>query len=432
MRPLLLLFSFALVFAFAFASIACTEPSPDPAAPPISDANAPESSRSDDAGADTALPPAPFPAFRPAPPQVETAGGPVLKTPRIVAVVFEGDPLATEIDAFVHEMGASPEYWQRVTAEYGVGPLASTKTVIAHETPPATAAIADVQAWIKERTEGPTPLLGAFDSETMYTLFYPESTQVVLDGSGPQCQAFGGYHLDAKRPDGTSMFYVAIPRCPADALTPLEQATTAASHEWAEGAADPQPTVAPAYGRIDADHLAWGVSFSDYPTAEIGDLCALTPDDTVTPPGFTHAVQRIWSNAEARAGHDPCVPARAGAVYFNTEPVLEERIQVTPAASPPSMTKGVRVPVGTMKTIALDLYSVAPTAPWKVTVYDVRALLGEPKRLAFTTDRKTGANGDVLELTIEALASGPLGGAPFAVYSTSGATTTVSFGFVQN
>ena len=99
-----------------------------------------------------------FPAFRPSSPQVENAGGPVLKSPRIVAVVFDGDPLAAELTAFVDEMGAHPDYWARATAEYGVGPLRSTKTVVAHEIPPATAALADVQAWLTKNTEGATPL----------------------------------------------------------------------------------------------------------------------------------------------------------------------------------------------------------------------------------------------------------------------------------
>ena len=148
-------------------------------------------------------------------------------------------------------------------------------------------------------------------------------------------------------------------------------------------------------------------------------------------PGFTHAVQRIWSNAEAAQYRDPCVPAPA-TPYFNAVPVLTDGVTVHASDGTEIVTNGVLVPVGSTRTIALELFSTAPTAPWSVAAYDLRSLLGEPVRLDLSIDRGAGANGDVLQLTIQAAGTGPLGGAPFAVYSTSATGSQTWFGFVQN
>jgi hypothetical protein len=294
-----------------------------------------------------------------------------------------------------------------------------------------------VHDWIVAHTTGDRPILGAFDEQTMYTLFYPSTTNVVLEGAGPQCTGFGGYHLDERYADGRPMVYAAIPRCPPiGELSTLDLTTTAASHEWLEGAADPYPAFAPAYSTVDADHTAWAVSFSDLPIAEIGDMCALLPSLMTMPDGFTHRVQRVWSNAKARAGGDPCVPAPAEP-YFNSIPVLPEDVTIAipiPGASP-LPTKGVKVPVGESRTIDVSLSSPADGDPWTVFAADLRAEAGEPTRLRFSWDGAAaarGKRGDTLHLTITAVGTGPLGGAPFAVYSARGGTTQIAIGFIQN
>src|SRR3712207_5894427 len=48
-------------------------------------------------------------------PQVITFGGPVLKTPKIQAIVYASDPHAADIDAFLAEM-AKTTYWAEATA----------------------------------------------------------------------------------------------------------------------------------------------------------------------------------------------------------------------------------------------------------------------------------------------------------------------------
>jgi hypothetical protein len=97
-------------------------------------------------------------------------------------------------------------------------------------------------------------------------------------------------------------------------------------------------------------------------------------------------------------------------------------------------TKGVQIPIGSSKTIDLDLYSDAPTSgPWTVSAYDLTSdFFGEPPALSFGFDKATGQNGDVLHLTITAMATSPMGAAPFWVQCDLGASTTRWVGVVGN
>ena len=271
---------FLVVAGLAVAEVGCSGPSRgvadgpadasgadsrSPADAPAEDdaSNAARDATSDggatDAGLEDAGDASGFPAFHPAVPQVISLGGPVLTTPRIVAVLFAGDPLEADIRSFVQEILENPGYWSQATSEYGVGALAATSTLVAQEAPPASATSDEVQAWLASHLDGAHAGWEAFDPQTMYTVFYPSQTQLTLTGLGAQCQAFGGYHLDAPRSDGGAMFYAAIPRCPTiGGISEVDLMTSAASHEWAEGAADPHPTSDPAYFVTDAAHIAWG------------------------------------------------------------------------------------------------------------------------------------------------------------------------------
>ena len=81
-------------------------------------------------------------------------------------------------------------------------------------------------------------------------------------------------------------------------------------------------------------------------------------------------MQRTWSNKAAPAGHDPCVPALPGEVYFNAAPVLNDNITVD-VIGQTSRCKGVKIAVGETKTIEIDLFSDAATGgPWTVAVQD--------------------------------------------------------------
>jgi hypothetical protein len=161
---------------------------------------------------------------------------------------------------------------------------------------------------------------------------------------------------------------------------------------------------------------------------EVGDLC-FSEADGFTVPGTLYDVQRIWSNAAMRAGHDPCVPRTATAPYFNTLPVLPDDIDFAVDAETTVRTKGVSVPVGQSRTVELDLYSDGDTGgPFKVTLLLVdipaaNAPLCGPPSLRLSLDRGSGQNGEKLYLTITRTMAKALG-TVVVVESTLGTTTT--------
>ncbi|CAN5903841.1 hypothetical protein BH11MYX4_BH11MYX4_33010 [soil metagenome] len=203
----------------------------------------------------------------------------------------------------------------------------------------------------------------------------------------------------------------------------LDAITKATSHELVEAVTDPFYYTKPAYASADPDHAAWTLAT----VGEVGDMCELEPQDGVRLGSFL--VQRSWSNAAAAAGHDPCVPAVAGP-YFTASPTLLDDVPIELGTA--TTTKGIRVPVGESRTIEIALRSDGPTAAWRVDARDGAALSGGPKELDLTLDRKTGANGDVLHLTITARRPGSHGGSLLVLTSTLGATSHVTLGFVAN
>src|SRR5262249_30081313 len=143
--------------------------------------------------------------------------------------------------------------------------------------------------------------------------------------------------------------------------------------------------------------------------------------------GFDYTVQRVWSNRQASAGHDPCQPALPGEVYFNASPVMTDTVDLGLEMGKP---KGVAIPLGQSKTIAVDLFSDGPTSgPWTVSAEN--AFPGEPY-LGFSLDETTGANGDRLMLTITLLQAPPHNFAPFFVKSSLNGHDNYWIGFASD
>lgn len=69
-------------------------------------------------------------------PQVVTAGGPVLKAPKVQLIAYASDPFVTDVEAFITELGATTE-WASQTAEYGVGAFTKLPTILIPGTPPS-------------------------------------------------------------------------------------------------------------------------------------------------------------------------------------------------------------------------------------------------------------------------------------------------------
>ena len=284
-------------------------------------------------------------------------------------------------------------------------------------------------------------------------MFYPETTTVsqpnpILGAADPvlSCVAFGGYHdnvavalTDGGTPQNFS--YAVIPTCDTD----INDLTAVVSHEWVESSTNPYLTSSPtgafeltggpdsAFFTVDENHAVWALLGG----GEAGDLCESEGDSAyITPPDVGYTVQRTWSNLLAMGSHDPCAPDLPGAPSFNSAPVLPEMVTFTFALTGTIHSQGVTIPVGTSKTIEVDLYSDADTGgPWTVTAADVLyayyGSYGLADSLAFSWDRTSGVNGDKLHLTITVTRESLFGGAhAFMITSTLGSRQAVWPGLI--
>jgi hypothetical protein len=363
------------------------------------------------------------PGPHPAAPQVISLGGKVLAKPKAVAITYESDPNAAEIDKFMTEMGAS-SYWAEVTQEYGVGPLTIAPPVHIATAAPKTMSDNAFVALLKKNLGGDSPAWGAADTSTIYVYYAPAGTDVTDQGSC--CNEYDGYHGEAAV-GGVHVSYAIICNCPGfDGQPDFRQTTVAASHELVEAATDPYVNTNGAFGQTDDDHAVWTVVSG----GEVADMCEFNDDTNTIPADGTYTVQRSWSNAAAKAGKNPCVPVNSAAPYFNSIPALKDTVTIDYYGA--WQTKGVKIPVNQTGTVTLDLFSEADTGgPWNVSVYDMGDFTGQNPTLSFKQDKQSGSNGDTITLTIKVL-SASAQGHPFIVYSERKGQTNLAMGMVAN
>jgi hypothetical protein len=381
-----------------------------------------------DAGPDvTERPDVGYPGPHPAAPKVESYGGPVLDKPVVVPIYFGADPFKADLDKFLAALPGS-SWWKTTTSEYGVGDIAIGSPVILSEDAPTQTTSDAIEAWLADKLDGTHPEFPAVDKNNIYVIIYPEKTVISQPNFGTSCQSYGGYHFETKTKTGKEIVYSVIPRCTTfGEFKGIDAVTTTISHELAEAATDPLAVTNPAYAIVDNDHVIWNVT----PLGEVGDMCTYEPQNYPRlVAGFP--VTKIWSNASAAAGHDPCVPILQGDVYFNSAPVFTDKVTANIYGTKVP-TKGVQVPTGQSKTIDVQLFSDAPTDDWTVQAVDGSYFTGGAKELSFDWDRQSGNNGDVLKLTIKRVKNGPYGGSEFVIYSQKGVKTAhLWFGFVAN
>jgi hypothetical protein len=381
-----------------------------------------------------------YPAPHPALPQVVNArGGPVLTTPHVYLIFYPDSPNQTALQSFAQNVSVST-YWSGTTSEYGVGALSYRgPTYLTGQTSPVTITSGQIQSWMQQ--EIAQGAFGPPDPQGIYTVVYPATTTIqqpnpvsTLLGPVDSCSDFYGYHDNVQiASDGaapTSFAYAVIATCTSS----VDNQTATMSHEWAEASTDPQATATgaftlnggpnAAYFSVDADHVIWEVLASG---GEIGDVCQ--PEGAAAdyvPKDVGYDVQRLWSNRLAAASHDPCAPDLAGLPFFDSAPVLDETVTFTSALTGTITTKGVTIPVGTSRTIEVDLFSDAATSgPWTVSADDLLSRqyssYGIVPTLSFTWDQTQGSNGAKLHLTISVTGTSAFGGAhAFVVTSTLG------------
>ncbi len=385
-----------------------------------------------DAGAplDHGAPSDTYPAPHPALPQVVTGGGPVLTAPRVVPIFYPGYDHKTEVVDYLAKMGDTA-YWSANVSEYGVGKLTAGDAIeLTGETAPTTISDDEIKTFLQGKLDGTHPEFGTPDAQTIYTLFYPSTTTITLSAGGGQsdesCQTFGGYH-DSVDVGGKATAYAVIPECQDfGGLSGVNVLSSTSSHEFIEAATDPFPMSDPAYTQVDDDHLAWAFFLGG---SETGDMCAQDDSSFYQPQGFPYYVQRSWSNAAAAAGKDPCVPSLSDEPYFNSAPVLNDKLSLS-GGGQSIRTKGVKIPVGESKTIEIDLFSEAKTSgPWTVSAHE---LGGRTKTLDLSLDKSSGVNGEKLYLTITANSKSQYGASIFVLTSKLGSRSTRWVGFVGN
>jgi hypothetical protein len=401
--------------AAALATAAATGCSGDDTNPGTNDAQSGDDVQvTPDGGTNTGT----YPAFAIDAPQVVTAGGPVLTNPKIQPVFFPGFDYPTQLTDFASKIGAS-SYWAALS-EYKVGPITSLTPITltnAQIVPADIGSINDayIQSWLVARFDGSHPEFGTTpDANAIYTLFYPTATTISLGGGGgspdggvpdggfggfnsQSCVSFGGYHGSVQI--GSQLVaYAVIPECGTFGnLVGVNAETATTSHELSEAATDPYTPATPAYGQVDADHIGWEFFLGG---GEIGDMCAQFPDSFYVPSDFGFMAQRNWSNANAVAGHDPCVPVPSTQPYFNSMPVLTDSV----ATRGGNTTKGIMTPVGQAVTVEVDLFSDAPTTgPWTVSAQAYSRTSAAPVTVSFDTNK--GQNGDKVHMTLTATAA---------------------------
>jgi hypothetical protein len=274
-------------------------------------------------------------------PQVGTTDGAVLAPMRLVTIVAQNDSAdADAFFAFSNAIGAS-RWWRRIAPEWRLGTL-SVRANLMGPTITADVTDHDVFTYINDIVAGDASL--ARDGHTLYVLYLPAGIQVVQDGTpNTGCHLFGAYHISyGTRGDNLAV----VQRC-FDTF-PVENMTVAASHEIIEAATDPDdlgyklPAIAE---RNQWQESVWN-AFELTGDAEIADLC----EGTFWSEGSS-VYQRVWSNAAAARGGDPCIPEIPDP-YYSTAFAQDWYV----------------IDAGATTAISFTAWATGPMTAWPVTV----------------------------------------------------------------
>jgi hypothetical protein len=309
-------------------------------------------------------------------PQVVDQGGPILTAPQIVTVTFPGDSMESQLQSFGESLQSSA-WWSTVTATYCEGSggkcigQGTAKSVVFGSAPAASYTDSEgggpssLRQWLASSISSgalPTPETGsAFEgnapvSSSIYVLYFPATTTVMLDDL-TSCLDFDGYHGSVVV-GSQEVPYAVVTECSGPnagnmpPITTLQNTTITASHEIIESTTDPSSQNIAYYLAFTDANLAW----TDVQGGgEVADLCIdpflLDQDETAE---GAYTVQRIWSNAHAAAGLDPCNPIPSQEVYFNAAP--EQSYYV--------------LDVGSSVTIPVTAFSSGKRSNWTMTAQD--------------------------------------------------------------
>jgi hypothetical protein len=360
-----------------------------------------------------------FPATMPPVPQVVKGDGPVMTGVHVVPMFFPNDPNQATFESFLDSFAASP-YWPQMVGEYGVGgDLAIDASVVLPSVPTD---LDDFSALMQLE-------LGSADAATLAQTVYLTSfskEQVFDAGFGTSCIAFAGFHTAIPQTSGSgsdipNIIAALTWGCDSSIteLTDVDVSTIVMTHETVESATDPLPNTA--WGNVDLADSAWAEHFG----GEVGDMCEGFPRRIYRPDDVGFFIQRVWSNAEMMAFHDPCVPHIPGdPPFFTTVPIESATDNGVRATN-------VELPDGSA-TVDLQFLSDGATgADWIVEPLDESTLDGGPPQLEVALDRDSGQNGDLAHLTIAPGSGASKGLAPYRLLVTLDGIQNVWFGVVD-
>ncbi len=335
----------------------------------------------------TVTPPSAFPT-------VVNSGGVVVASPKVKPIFFTNYPQRPELERF-HQAYARSSHWAGAVGEYGVGPMTLLPSVTRTDAAPSQLSDAQIQDWIRANL-GEGQLLGAADPDTVYVLYFPETTTISLD-SDQSCQSFGGYHNEVATFGGTTKVgYAVIPNCGDDELYLV------ADHEMVEWATDRYPFTAPAYQSLVPEFAAFGL----FAGSENSDICTFLEGiqsnalglstSGYTPADLGFRVQRHFSNVASKAGHFPCAP-NYNETFLVGIPQLTERANLG--------ARGATKVMGTSNgagEISVKIHSdKAVFEPWRIFATAL-SFSGGQARMKVTLDKSRVLPGDEIKLTISA------------------------------
>jgi len=338
-----------------------------------------------------------YPAFTPDVGQLVNRGGSQLTAAKIVTVTWTADSNASTFEDFDDKIGGS-SYWQSTLKEYGIGPATggAANHVRISAAPMSTIDVLDLEAWLVTQVQSPsTSGWPAYDPQTLYVVWIPPAIKLTAGGADACIGNQGTYHSEVTV--GTnSVPYVFVDEACNGSMSLLDVATQTGSHAIAEAVTDPHLYTAPAYLGFDTSHIAWQAWQGN--TAEVADICVLFPDAYFKgPSSLPYSLQRLWSNANAKAGHDPCGPATTDP-YYNVAPQGLAMLSTVVIGTSTKAVKGLGydVPVGTTKSIEVGYYSDAPLAgPITLTAVEGDGFTTAATHvLTLSVGKGSGGNGD--------------------------------------
>jgi hypothetical protein len=373
-------------------------------------------------GVDASIDPIPLGSLMPQ--EIAGNASAVMATPTVVSITYDGDPNRTDTEAFYHQYAASPA-WALQTAEYGIGPL--TVGTPQHLTGAAATSDAAIRQILTSHLTGATPAWGAPSQNTLYSFTLPVGTSYTY---GPSANYCGGYHDDVVIGGVDVAYSIQLPCTFPPPTTPLQVLTFTLSHELVEGVTDPRWEHDYAWGAVDDPHQVW----SYVTDGEVADLCEYAETFLwKDAPGMTYTIQRIWSNAAARAGTDPCIGSPT-TPYYQTVPDQPDDVTISLFGGS-AATKGKKIALAATGMLTLHVAGTPGSGPFTVTAYDIasRYLGASTPALKLVQPTGTFEIGDTVTIPVTVMAKdASLGAESFEVDTkpVNGGPTTYFYGVI--